>query len=586
MPRYQTPNIYQMESYPISQGIEGELQTSLTAFIGYTERTENEEGKPITGIPTLVKNMSDYLATFGGQYKESFEIEYDQVLDQFRLKNAEQIRGSNLSKSPTYLMYQSIQHFFDNGGSECYVVSVGGYTGQITSSDFLSGIDKLTEIDEITIVCLPECQLLDNEDCMAVQNYTLGHCEKLKNRIAILDVHQSLGFSSSDLTQDTFKFRNAITNGLMYGAAYYPYIKTNYARSYDEANVIVNYELHQFELHPDYQGRWVNIHGQPLNEYGYQQASSFNGQLHGPQQAFIKISEDILVDSSGYRVISNGNQIERVAGERPYGIFKYLDQPDYYNNMGIKVTGKDSNQEPEDRLVIVDLPVISKECTASLQYLSNPKWNLASPIVYRRIKNLLDNNFLILPPSAAIAGAISTTDRKIGVWKAPANIPLENVIEPVVSIDNGEQEALNVDVISGKSINAIRYFVGKGSIIWGGRTLLGNDNEWRYLSVRRLFNHVETSLSQATRFAIFEPNTPFTWLKLKVMVENYLESLWRRGALIGSSPESAFFVNVGLGQTMTEADINNGIMNIEIGLAAVRPAEFIILTLSHNRLES
>ena len=123
-------------------------------------------------------------------------------------------------------------------------------------------------------------------------------------------------------------------------------------------------------------------------------------------------------------------------------------------------------------------------------------------------------------------------------------------------------------------------------MVWVARTLAGNDNEWRYVSVRRLFNTVEESVKKATYFAVFESNTPFTWLKIKTMIESYLEGLWRQGALFGESADQAYFVNVGLGQTMTEDDINNGIMHVEIGIAAVRPAEFIILTFSHKSLES
>ncbi|WP_428241085.1 phage tail sheath C-terminal domain-containing protein, partial [Gynuella sp.] len=130
-----------------------------------------------------------------------------------------------------------------------------------------------------------------------------------------------------------------------------------------------------------------------------------------------------------------------------------------------------------------------------------------------------------------------------------------------------------------------RSFVGKGTLVWGARTLDGNSNEWRYVPVRRLFNMVEESVKKASYFAVFEPNTPFTWLKIKTTIESYLENLWKQGAFFGTTPDQAFFVNIGLGLTMTEDDINNGIMNIEIGLAAVRPAEFIVLTFSHKSIE-
>ncbi len=210
--------------------------------------------------------------------------------------------------------------------------------------------------------------------------------------------------------------------------------------------------------------------------------------------------------------------------------------------------------------------------------------SLAGTAVYAQLKAQLGSLYMALPPCAAMAGIYSRVDGSRGVWKAPANVALSSVVGPTRIIDNATQEAMNVDTVAGKSINAIRAFTGKGTLVWGARTLAGNDNEWRYVPVRRLFNMVEESVQKAAGFAVFEPNTPFTWLKLKTMIESYLEGLWRQGALFGDSKEAAFFVNVGLGQTMTEADINNGIMNIEIGLAAVRPAEFIVLTFSHKSI--
>jgi phage tail sheath protein FI len=149
-----------------------------------------------------------------------------------------------------------------------------------------------------------------------------------------------------------------------------------------------------------------------------------------------------------------------------------------------------------------------------------------------------------------------------------------------------DQEDLNVDPGSGKSINAIRSFTGKGTLVWGARTLAGNDNEWRYVSVRRFFNMVEESSKKATAQFVFEPNDANTWVKVRAMIENYLTILWRQGALAGAKPEQAFFVKVGIGQTMTAQDILEGRMIVEIGMAAVRPAEFIILRFMHKMQES
>jgi len=139
-----------------------------------------------------------------------------------------------------------------------------------------------------------------------------------------------------------------------------------------------------------------------------------------------------------------------------------------------------------------------------------------------------------------------------------------------------------VDPTAGKSINVIRSFSGRGTIVWGARTLDGNSNEWRYINVRRFFNMVEESVQKSTVWAVFEPNTKNTWVMVRSMIENYLITKWQEGSLAGAKPDDAFYVKVGLGVTMTADDILNGIMNVEIGMAVARPAEFIVLKFSHK----
>jgi phage tail sheath protein FI len=206
--------------------------------------------------------------------------------------------------------------------------------------------------------------------------------------------------------------------------------------------------------------------------------------------------------------------------------------------------------------------------------------------LYNQIKKKLAEQRIELPPSAAVAGIYARTDRERGVWKAPANAGVMSAIGPTVQVTHDEQESLNVEPTTGKSINAIRSFAGRGTLVWGARTLAGNDNEWRYVSVRRLFIMIEESAKKSTAFSVFEANDATTWLKVKGMVESFLYGLWEQGALQGATPESAYYVNVGLGRTMSPQDVLEGRMNVEIGVAAVRPAEFIVLRFSHKLAEA
>jgi hypothetical protein len=206
--------------------------------------------------------------------------------------------------------------------------------------------------------------------------------------------------------------------------------------------------------------------------------------------------------------------------------------------------------------------------------------------LYNRIKQNLARQRVVLPPSAAIAGIYARVDRERGVWKAPANVGVMSVLGPTVQITHDQQDQLNVEPTSGKSINAIRSFAGRGTLVWGARTLAGNDNEWRYVPVRRLFIMIEESAEKATAFAVFEPNDATTWLKVKGMLESYLYGLWEQGALRGATSEAAYYVNVGPGKTMNDQDLLEGRMIVEIGVAAVRPAEFIVLRFSHKLAEA
>ena len=200
--------------------------------------------------------------------------------------------------------------------------------------------------------------------------------------------------------------------------------------------------------------------------------------------------------------------------------------------------------------------------------------------LYNLIVSKIRSIPLLLPPGPIMAGIYVQVDQARGVFKAPANVGLNGVIAPSMKISDAEHDLLNMDT-SGKSINAIRSFAGRGVLVFGARTLAGNDNEWRYISVRRFFNFAELSIKNTIEQFLFEPNDTNTWERVKAMIANFLTTQWQQGALVGNRPEQAFFVNVGLGSTMTAVDIQEGRMNVDVGMAVVRPAEFIVLKFSH-----
>ncbi len=191
----------------------------------------------------------------------------------------------------------------------------------------------------------------------------------------------------------------------------------------------------------------------------------------------------------------------------------------------------------------------------------------------------------MLPPASAMAGIYTLVDSSKEVWKAPANIGVSAVISPTVSISHKDQEGLNVPM-NGKAVNAIRYFVGEGVKVWGARTLDGNSLDWRYINVRRTMIMLEESIKNAAKAYVFEPNVANTWVSVKSMITNFLNGIWKRGGLAGASPEDAFSVHIGLGDTMTPEDILEGIMRITILVAISRPAEFIEITFQQQMQKS
>lgn len=204
---------------------------------------------------------------------------------------------------------------------------------------------------------------------------------------------------------------------------------------------------------------------------------------------------------------------------------------------------------------------------------------------YNQIIGILNSFQVTLSPSGAIAGIYAQVDNSRGVSKAPANASLSKVIKPTLKLSNQDQDGLNAPS-NGKAVNAIRTFTDKGVMVWGARTLDANSSEWRYIPVRRFFNFAEESISKTIDRFVFEPNNENTWVLVKGSIESFLTDQWRAGALAGNTPEQAFFVHIGIGETMTPQDILAGKMIVMVGMAAVRPAEFIILRFTHKLQEA
>ena len=184
-----------------------------------------------------------------------------------------------------------------------------------------------------------------------------------------------------------------------------------------------------------------------------------------------------------------------------------------------------------------------------------------------------------VPPSGFLCGVYARTDAQQGVFKAPANQPLLGAVALERTIANLESDTLNA-----LGVNCLRSFPGRGDLVWGARTI-SSDPEWKYVNVRRYFLYLEHSIDQGTQWAVFEPNNEQLWAAIRLSISNFLYNEWQRGAMQGAKPEQAFFVRCDR-STMTQNDLDNGRLICEIGVAALKPAEFVIFRIGQKTADT
>ncbi len=212
--------------------------------------------------------------------------------------------------------------------------------------------------------------------------------------------------------------------------------------------------------------------------------------------------------------------------------------------------------------------VVSERGYAALYY----PW-VKVPIETKDGKGKINLIHEFVPPSGYVAGIYARSDTEKGVHKAPANEIIRGSLEISLTITKGEQDVLNP-----KGINCIRAFLGRGIRVWGARTT-ASDPLWKYVNVRRLFLYLEESIEEGTQWVVFESSDVKLWARVRQTVSQFLTRVWKDGALMGSTPEEAFFVKCDR-TTMTQDDIDNGRLIVLIGVAPVKPAEFVIFRIA------
>jgi len=264
--------------------------------------------------------------------------------------------------------------------------------------------------------------------------------------------------------------------------------------------------------------------------------------------------------------------------------FNLLCIPPYTGDGGVDpavITEAAAYCEQRDAILIVDPPAAWSDydkARAGLALIGTTTKNAA--VYFPRIRRVdsATGATADTAPSGAVAGVIARTDLRRGVWKSPAGMEatLTGITSLTTSLTDGQISDLNV-----RNINCLRPFPGMGVCVWGGHTL-STDPEWKYLSVRRLALHIETSVTRSTSWANSEVNAAPLWASLRSAVGEFMRNLWVQGAFAGQRPEEAYFVKCGLGDTMTPTEVAEGRVLIEMGFAALRPAEFVIIRASQS----
>jgi len=507
-----TPGVYidELQAFPNSVV---PVATAVPAFIGYTPKAEYQ-GKSYKNRAQKITSFAEFQAIYclpdpppPAAPAKQYAPQYYLVAQKTKPTGSGYLllNGTYYEVLPDpntiYYLYNSIRLFYENGGGNAYIVSVGGYgpaLGKATTqgeqlinanvqlNELLTGLQLLQKETEPTLYICPEATLLPVADNGTLMQAMLLQSSNMMTSVSVFDIIGGRNPDPVKYIDDITRFRNNTgVQGLDYGTAYYPFIGTNIMQ-YTEID-------------------YTNLFGGDIK-----QLAAILENPANPDAATAAILSGILQGTGGLTVLQYNQAL------------------------------------------------------------------LTASKTYGQIINAVLADASLLPPSGAMAGVITVTDNQSGVWQAPANTSIVGATSLPIKLSDAQQADLNIDAVSGKSINAIRFFNGMGILIWGARTLDGNSQDWRYLAVRRTAIFLEQSCKLATQAFVFEANDANTWMAVKATIGNFLTDVWKQGGLQGASAGDAFSVDCGLGTTMTGNDILEGYMNVMVKVAIVRPAEFMV----------
>lgn len=558
MAEYLSPGVYVEEYDNSPRSIEG-VGTSIAGFVGLAKKGQT------MGSPVLVTSFADFVRKYGDALSEYEYGEYRHLAN-------------------------SVEQFFVNGGTKCYIARVVPVDAKKASAN--AGILKVTAADEgvwgnrvqlqFQTVKRQKLQLVAKTELPLT--YTAKSVAGLhEGDIVTIDGENNViaAIYDKDITFVN-PFENEVVDSSLVPERVLYLVETNIAVRYNDVTEI--YENVSFNVKsPNYIG--VKMAHSELVKLEVKAADGVANPVEqilgeGVTNGTITLSGG---DNGSVAKVNAGTFIGRDGGPgRRTGINSFIE------NTVVSILAVPGITIPEvvvfltahcenlgSRFAIIDMPEKMTKTDDLINYRNIVDSTYAAMYhpwiqVYDRAANKPG----FVPPSGAVAGVYARTDVNRGVHKAPANEAVRCTgLE--INYTTGEQDILNP-----QGVNLIRQLPGQGIKVWGARTASSN-SAFKYVNVRRLFIYVEESIKANTNWVVFEPNDAALWSRVRITVSSFLENLWRNGMLAGSTPEEGFFVDIGT-TTMTDDDIKNGRLICNIGIAAVRPAEYVIFRVTQH----
>ncbi len=575
MAEYLSPGVYVEEFDSGSKPMEG-VGTSTAGFIGLAQR-----GMTV-GLPQLVTNFADFKRKYGGYLSENEFGDY------------------------RFLAY-AVEHFFVNGGSRCFIMRVApedakeavgylpkeeGAVLKITAKNPGAWGNQLqVTISPASKAKTQIMEIVTENDkkkykAKKAAGFRVGDIVAYKEADAETVVYNEVVKCQDDILEFANEFDDGIVDTELLPQKIIMTCEFNLEVRFDDIvelyeNVSFNINESNFVVKKTEKSDLIRV--EYIKPEAQQIVSPFeqaagDGSLKVAGMTFTEGSNG----SAGSLSAADFTGVDNGAGKRT-GIQAFVDN-DVVSIMAVPgVTDPNVQlklvehcENLASRFAVLDIPQDAKKIDDINAHRDMFDTNYAALYhPWLTVFDPLDKRNIAIPPSGSVIGIYARSDNERGVHKAPANEVVRACVGLDCNFNKGEQDILNP-----KGVNLIRAFPGMGIRVWGARTAT-SDGSWKYINVRRLFIFIEESIKANTNWAVFEPNDETLWVRVKRTIEVFLTGLWRNGSLAGTSTDEAFFVNVDR-TTMSQDDIDNGRLICVIGVAPVKPAEFVIFRITQK----